>query len=190
MNEVEQVRGPARELPEQHQRHGPAMLGRAHEQPEEGGRIEEDQAKTIGYQHRAWDGVVTRDRSIQSDPQLPPYKLRIIRADQEQAQERRDGQQDQVAAGQPAPGIGIFQGETGTGCDRRYLQGELELVPRDFHAWRNGGGFEDHSQQPEAAKQRADRKRQRSGHVAAPPTVQADGGQQDGATSGGQMAGV
>ena len=48
----------------------------------------------------------------------PVPVMEAVGGDQGQPQERRDGQQDQGAAGQPAAGVGIFQDEAGDGRDR------------------------------------------------------------------------
>jgi hypothetical protein len=147
MGVVEQEHGAGDDLSEQHQRHRPAMLRRADEQPEEDGRIEQVHGNPIGHQDGARRRIVQADRTIGPEFQPAPDELRIGDHDHEQAEKARGGQQDQVAAGQPAPGTGVVQDEAGYRGDGSYQHDELELVPGEFRRRCDGGRFERDSQQ-------------------------------------------
>ena len=81
------------DLSEQHQRHRPAMLRRADEQPEEDSRIEQKQGQPVGHQQSASWRIGQHNRTIGPDFQPAPDELRIADQGHEQAQEGRNGQQ-------------------------------------------------------------------------------------------------
>jgi len=122
----------ARGLGHQHQGHGPAMLRGVREQPEEGSRIDQEQANPVGEENHAQAGGGPFDPSAGSDLCRPEH-LSAGDDDRQQEDEGRGPDKGQVAAGQPAAARGVVEDKAGGGRDAEQDECGPEAVPGDLH---------------------------------------------------------
>ena len=180
MGSVEQERHARTNLSQQHQHHRPAMLRRADEHVDEDGRIQREHADPVGNQDRACRRKAQHKLATGVCFRWAPDEPGIVDHGQEQAEEKRDKQQDQVAAGQPAPGKGIVQHHAGDRSNGGDHQNELELLVGEPGFRRDGSRFERNAQQYRDCNRRDRDERLAARYVAVMPGVEADGDQEDG----------
>ena len=177
---VDDVEAPRDKMPEQDNRYRPAMLRRADEQPEQGSHVDQNKTHPVDCHEHACRRQFRDDRPSRRNLEPTPHELGMARQDQENVQEHRDRKQDQVAAGQPAAGRGVLEDEAETGGRDRRAPQALKSEPGDLRSWGDGGRLESDAQHPQGAEQRDPDERECGGHRTASPTVDADGGQDDG----------
>ena len=179
MGGIDNVQAAICDLSGQDERYGPAMLRRTDEQPEQNSGIDQDEAHPVGRHDDAGWSQVRHHRPVRPDLQPAPHELRVVDDHHEDVEEGRNREQDKIAAGQPAAGVGVLEDEAEAGGNRGHPPDTLESEPGDFGGRGDGGCFEGNSQQEQAAEQRDGQERQCGRDAAAPPAVQADGSQED-----------
>ena len=171
-------------MSQQHHHHRPAMLRRADEHVDEDGRKQHAYADPVGNQDRACRRKAQHKLATGVDFRRAPDEPGIVDHGQEQAEEKRDKQQDQVAAGQPAPGKGIVQRHAGDRSKDGDYQDELELLVGEPGFRRDGSRFERNAQQDRDCNHRHREERLAARYVAVMPGVEADDDQEDGSRQG------
>ena len=180
MRRVGQERRTCAGLPQQHQRDRPPVLRRADEHGQEDGHIEHEQAHPVGCENGAGRREVQQEPSVGIFIQRAPTELRVGDEGQDLANEKQDEEQEEIAAGQPAPGVRVVEHQAGHGGRAGEQQDELQFLPGELRLGRDGGCFERKAQQQQGRCHRHGEERLAARHVPALPGVMSYGNQERG----------